>query len=641
MLISVITPSFNSGDFIERAITSVAEQDYTNWEHIVVDGGSTDETLDILKKYPHVRWISEQDNGQADAMNKGFARSKGDIVVYLNADDYFSPGAFSVVVSEFKKGASFVVGNVLIKSARLGSEFLNTPRITLEGMLHHWEPNAFCHNPVGYFYLREVQEKCPFNAANYATMDLEFLLDAAANYPFTKVEYTLGCFIDGLKTKTHQTQIQHDYWQPATFPYLDRHIARLAAEEREHYLAARRAGYARQQAGANQRRRQEGAALSPIPAGARVSVIIPAYNCREYICRAVDSVLRQDVPSLEILIVDDASPDDVVDVVTQRYGGDERIKLIRHAENKKLGAARNTGLTHASGDYVFFLDADDWLEPGALKALLSISSHYDAEIVACGVQKAFANGATEPYHAYAFACQGGKEALWYLAEYYIGSIAWNKLYRKDFLVENKLLFLEKYYHEDVIFSMRSAASCKKYMSINDIYVNYFQNENSITHVVPTPLHLASFLRMWFDIDRFAEVYNLKHDEDGTLLLKKLLYQHASRDMMRKIMRYIQVASKEQYGNDIKYSCENIFPGHKEMAEDILKSIFFELKANKKEQQQTIIENNLQNENIQQFDSKSERIKNIAQKLQGTIFYKPCKALYELYIALQCKLRKRH
>jgi len=244
MIISVITPSFNSGDFIERAIRSVIEQDYPHWEHIIVDGGSTDGTLDILKKYPHLRWTSETDKGQADAMNKGFAYSKGDIIVYLNADDYFFSSAFSAVIPEFIKGAHFVVGNILIKSERLGGEMLNTPRVTLEGMLRHWEPNAFCHNPVGYFYLREVQELFPFNSTNQSTMDLEFLLETSAYYPFVKIEYTLGCYVDSLNTKTHLTQIKEDYWQPATFHYVDKYLTLLDQEKRRRFLIDRETGYA-------------------------------------------------------------------------------------------------------------------------------------------------------------------------------------------------------------------------------------------------------------------------------------------------------------------------------------------------------------------------------------------------------------
>jgi glycosyltransferase involved in cell wall biosynthesis len=94
MKISIITPSYNQGRFIEDAILSVLSQGYADFEHIVIDNCSTDNTLDILKKYPHVKWVSEPDQGQSHALNKGFHRSTGEILCWLNCDDFYLPGAF-------------------------------------------------------------------------------------------------------------------------------------------------------------------------------------------------------------------------------------------------------------------------------------------------------------------------------------------------------------------------------------------------------------------------------------------------------------------------------------------------------------------------------------------------------------------
>jgi glycosyltransferase involved in cell wall biosynthesis len=96
--VSIVTPSLNQGRFIEQAIRSVLEQDHPDVEHVVVDGGSTDETLEILSRYPTVRWVSEPDSGQAAAVNKGFRMARGEIFGWLNADDYYLPGAISAAV---------------------------------------------------------------------------------------------------------------------------------------------------------------------------------------------------------------------------------------------------------------------------------------------------------------------------------------------------------------------------------------------------------------------------------------------------------------------------------------------------------------------------------------------------------------
>ncbi len=104
--ISIVTPSFNQGNFLEESILSVISQNYPNLEYIIIDGGSEDSSVDIIKKYSsHINyWISKKDNGQSEAINKGFKRCTGDIVTWLNSDDCYLEGTFHKVAGHFAKG---------------------------------------------------------------------------------------------------------------------------------------------------------------------------------------------------------------------------------------------------------------------------------------------------------------------------------------------------------------------------------------------------------------------------------------------------------------------------------------------------------------------------------------------------------
>lgn len=115
-LVSIITPSFNQAAFLEQTIRSVLEQDYPNIEYWVIDGGSTDNSVEIIKQYaPRLAgWVSEKDKGQADGINKGLAKATGEIIGWLNSDDLYYPGAIAGAVEDFRlhPEASFVFSDV-------------------------------------------------------------------------------------------------------------------------------------------------------------------------------------------------------------------------------------------------------------------------------------------------------------------------------------------------------------------------------------------------------------------------------------------------------------------------------------------------------------------------------------------------
>lgn len=111
MKISIITPCYNAASYIEQTINSILNQGYSNLEYIIIDGGSTDGTIEIIKKYADklAYWVSEPDNGQSDAINKGIAVATGEIFNWINADDYLEPNVLNLIATEFLENEIDVV----------------------------------------------------------------------------------------------------------------------------------------------------------------------------------------------------------------------------------------------------------------------------------------------------------------------------------------------------------------------------------------------------------------------------------------------------------------------------------------------------------------------------------------------------
>lgn len=210
MLISVITPVYNGEKFIESCLQAVINQNCISVEHIIVDGGSRDRTIDIVKKYaenyPHIRWISEKDQGQSDAMNKGIQLAKGEILNFLNVDDYYEPNVLNRVLELFQNlpEPSFLVGNCNVWDDSGKLKKLNRPKkLKLTDLLLGAEINPHPINPSAYFYHASLHQKVGlYKIDQHYTMDVDFILRAAQVAHMQYVNETWGNYREITGTKT-------------------------------------------------------------------------------------------------------------------------------------------------------------------------------------------------------------------------------------------------------------------------------------------------------------------------------------------------------------------------------------------------------------------------------------------------------
>ena len=215
--ISVITVSYNQGEFIRDCIESVKNQDYPNIEHIIVDGGSTDNTIDILKQYAHLNWVSEPDNGQTHALNKGFKKATGQIIGWLNSDDYYVPGALKIVASQLSEYPVLLAGgNIVDRHGNITGYVPNIERNWFD-ILKNWIYHSSFLQPA-VFFTKQVLDSVKLDDGNYLDEDLHYVMDyelwlrIALKFPFAKrAPIALSCFRVYEESKTGTAKFSTDH----------------------------------------------------------------------------------------------------------------------------------------------------------------------------------------------------------------------------------------------------------------------------------------------------------------------------------------------------------------------------------------------------------------------------------------------
>lgn len=245
----------------------------------------------------------------------------------------------------------------------------------------------------------------------------------------------------------------------------------------------------------------------------QLSIIIPVYNVEQYLAKCLDSVLHQNIAisEYEVIVVNDSSPDGSLAIAEEYARKNSNIKIVTRP-NGGLSAARNTGLEHALGEYVWFVDSDDWIEENCLSRLLSIATLESLDILCFNLLISYADGRNDKYSIKTQKSDKVLQGKSFVCDVKMPPAAWVALYKRSFLLSNGLKFYESILHEDQEFTPRAYYLANRIMYVEDYVYHYFQRPGGIMKS-PNPKKATDLLKVCESLYLFA-INNIEKNSEA-------------------------------------------------------------------------------------------------------------------------------
>lgn len=502
-MVTVVIPAYNVEKWLPRAVQSVIDQTFRDWELLIVDDGSSDGTRAVADSAARgdarIRAIHTPNRGAALARAAGVAEARGELVTFVDADDTIEPHAIEWLLRYMIDEVSAVVGGINRRTDRGSfavcgaySGVISTAEF-INGLLM----DDFVPSLCGKMFRRQDLLDLGGVLDDEILLNEDLLMLVAAlrkpgnlyidtseliyNYSYRSDSATSSAtmsfsgwqkLVDGLSAYIDDNETFFLYklrrlydcciTRGAEFSRSHPAISGLIADSKKYYLESQdrrilRMLYSRQlrRFVASRHRR-----LTP-PQEIIISVIMAAYNGAASIERAVRSVIGQRFRDWELIVVDDCSIDSTPDVVRSMAAVDSRIRLLRMSSNRGQGAARLRGIAAARGEFLAFIDQDDLMAPEALERLQERARHTEADIVVMGSQRMSRGGLLRlplfsPPKFFTKPIYTTNELLPHLLRRSgFPCTQWDRLYRRAFIEDGR--HVEESVGEDLIFNLRTMA----------------------------------------------------------------------------------------------------------------------------------------------------------------------------------------
>ena len=411
-LISIIVPIYNTEKYLHECLDSIINQNYTNFEVLLINDGSTDSSGTICQEYverdSRFRYIEKDNGGVASARNLGLERSSGAYITFIDSDDWVEFNYLEVLYTALKENDTDVAISTYKRFAQDGvfylrgyskenDEFLNIGKRNrnsfLEILPKLGELDHSFYSISSKLIKREIIGNLLFDEQVSYAEDLNFFF-----HLYLGVESVVYVRDYTYIYRTHDASTSQNFnelkalHELEIFKRMFQQIEKMGITTFQYFrrlknlVASRIAGFPTSKA-----IREYESFVSEIRERVTypqplISLVVPIYNVENYLWSCLDSIVKQTYSNIEVLLVNDGSPDGSATICQEFVAKDSRFRYIEK-ENGGLSDARNAGIARAQGEFISFVDSDDWIEPTYVEDLYRAALFNDAEVVVSNYQE--------------------------------------------------------------------------------------------------------------------------------------------------------------------------------------------------------------------------------------------------------------